>query len=99
MRPKKDLAAIQEIDPEAEVQRIKRGPEKGKFYLLNNLRLPQHSTGEAPAADTEEGAVAAFWKWIDAVPMGQWIGVHSGHRGNAPCYRWTSTGWVRWARA
>jgi len=92
------MATIHQIDRSAMVMKARTGPDKGKYYVQTDLMIPPHSNGEAPAADTVQGAIDALWAWIEAVPADRWITLptHPARRGDA--YRWTSDGWHRWSR-
>ncbi len=88
----KTLAAVRRIDPNAEIKRIEQGPDAGKYYVANDLRIPPHRTFAAPTSDTEVGAVLGLWRWIEAMPQNTWIGVAGQQTG----WRWTGTDWKRW---
>ena len=96
---RKDLATIHQIDRNALVFRIPEGPEKGKHYVQTDLMIPPHSAGEAPAADTVVGAIAALWAWIEAVPEGKWITLPGRPERRSHAYRWTESGWKAWSRS
>ena len=92
---RRNLTAIQAIDPAAEVKRIERGPEKGKYYLSTDLMIPPRSAGESPAASTPAGAIAAYWGWIEALKSDKWITVPGIPNRRSDAYRWNGTSWTR----
>lgn len=90
------LANIRRLDPSAKIETVQDGPDKGKYYVYNSLRIPPHSSYEAPAASTHMGAVLEMWKWIENLPAGEWISVVGPDRRS---WRWAGDRWQQWKRS